>query len=221
LRIEYLGRSMEICSPFPLEDSPFSWISTEREPLFRVHVKSYHSYRVFPDRRVIYTPPEKWYTYAAYGLRYMLARDYDGGFLLHAGAVSRGDGAILFVGRSGSGKTRAVRRALERGFRYMGEDMVDLRDGRVFMHIPFTLKPSEFVREDALKRICFIRYSPGAYPVVLALSRGKAIPRLLEQIFNLEKVFDRVRELEGMLEGVDVLFAMYNDFSEVEESCLY
>ncbi len=212
---------MEICSPFPLKDSPFSWISTEREPLFRVHVKSYHSYRIFPDRRVIYAPPEKWYTYAAYGLRYMLARDYDGGFLLHAGAVSRGDGAILFVGRSGSGKSRAVRRALERGFRYMGEDMVDLRDGKVFMHIPFTLKPSEFLREDGLKRICFIRYSPGAYPVVLALSRGKAIPRLLEQIFNLEKVFDRVGELEGMLEGVDVLFAMYNDFSEVEEQCLY
>jgi len=221
LRIEYLGKSIELCSPFPLEDTPFSWISTEIEPLFRVHVKSYHSYRVFPNRRVIYVPSEKWYTYTAYGLRYMLARDYEGGFLLHAGAVSRGDGAILFVGRSGSGKTRAVRRALGRGFRYLGEDMVDLRDGRVFMHIPFTLRPSEFVREDRLKRICLIRYSPGAYPVVLKIPRGKAVPALLEQIFNLRRVFDRVGQIEGMLEGVDVLFAMYNDFSEVEEACLY
>ncbi len=221
MRIEYLGRRIGLCSPFPLQESPFSWISTREEPRLRVFVKSYHSYRVFPGRRVIYSPPEKWYTYAAYGLRYMLARDYGGGFLLHAGAVSRGDGAILFVGRPGSGKTRAVRRALERGFRYMGEDMVELRDGRIFMHIPFTLKPSNYLREDSLKRICFVRYSPGAYPVVIRLSRGKAILLILEQIFNLKMVFDRVGELEGMLEGVDVLLTMYSDFSEVEESCLY
>ncbi len=221
MRIEYLGRSLSLCSPFPMEESPFSWISTREEPLLRVFVKSYRSYRVFPGRRVIYVPPEKWYTYTAYGLRYMLAREYDGGFLLHAGAVSRGDGAVLFVGRSGSGKTRAVRRALEKGFSYLGEDMVELRDGRVFMHIPFTLKPSGFVREEGLKRICFIQYSPGAYPVVVELPRGKALPWLLEQVFNLDRVFERVGEMEGMLEGVDILFAMYSDFSEVEESCLY
>ncbi len=221
MRIEYLDRSLEVCSPFPMDESPLSWISTGKDPIFRVSVRSYHSYRVFPERRVIYVPPERWYPYTAYGLRYMLARDYEGGFLLHAGAVSGGSGAILFVGRSGSGKTRAVGSALRRGFAYMGEDMVVLKGGRVFMHIPFTLNPPEFVREDRPRRICFIRYSPGAYPVILRLSPARAMPLLLEQIFNLGSVFSRVGEIERMLEEVDILYVMYSDFSEVEESCLY
>ena len=221
MKIEYLEKTVRLCAPFSLQHSPFSWITTDSEPQVTLYIKSYQSYRPIRERKVIYVPPERWYPYSVYGLRYILAGDYDRGFLVHAGAVSKGDGAILFVGRSGNGKTWAVKRALQKGFSYLGEDIVDLRDGKVFMHIPFTIEVQNYMRNDALKRICFVNYSPGAHPVVLKLSADKGFGRLLEQIFNLDRVFDRINQLRRMLDGVEILFAMYHDFSEVEERCLY
>ncbi|MEM2507512.1 MAG: hypothetical protein QXF61_10775 [Nitrososphaeria archaeon] len=61
--------------------------------------------------------------------------------LVHAGGVSRDNKAILFVGFGGSGKTSLVLRALEIGFKLLGDDHVILDKGKV---LPFPTAISLF-----------------------------------------------------------------------------
>lgn len=60
---------------------------------------------------------------------------------LHAGAVSRGSGSVLFVGDSGAGKSTFVIELCRRGWRYMSDDVVPV-DTRTGSALPFPLTPS-------------------------------------------------------------------------------
>jgi hypothetical protein len=60
---------------------------------------------------------------------------------LHAGAVARGGRALLIVGPGGVGKSTLATALLDRGFRYLGDDVapIDLGTGRV---VPFPTAPT-------------------------------------------------------------------------------
>ncbi len=222
MRIDYLGKKIRLCSPFPLHDTPLSWIEGSGDVHEVVHIKGYHSYRPIPHRKTIYVPsdasPFRIYGFVMYGLRYFYSFEFDEGILLHASGVETGDGAVLFVSRPGGGKSYALKMALSMGFRYLGEDMVILKGGRVFVHPPFTVMVDTFAPSASLKRVCFIEYSPGAFPLVLRIPRDRGIPLAMNQTFNLERVFDTFDK--HIPESVEFFISRYSDFQEVMERCL-
>jgi hypothetical protein len=60
-------------------------------------------------------------------------------FVLHAGAADAGDGAMLFLGSTGSGKSSLAGLSLARSWRVLGDDMVALtleRDGVTVTGVP-------------------------------------------------------------------------------------
>ena len=189
----------------------------------KVFVKGYHSYRAISDRRVIYVPSHaslfEVYGFVMYGLRLFYSEGFGDGVLLHASGVVGEGGAILFVSPSGGGKSHALRVALSKGFRYIGEDMVIIRGGEVFMHPPFTVRVNEFSSRALLRRICFIRYSPGAYPITFKITNEKGLLLSMKQTFNLKRVFEQFPH--HIPNSVEFLISMYSDFSEVADRCLY
>jgi hypothetical protein len=70
----------------------------------------------------------------------------------HAGLVSRGDRGILFVGKSGSGKSTSSLACLLAGFDYLSEDYVGLERCKNGLFVGHSLYNSVFLRTDQLGR---------------------------------------------------------------------
>lgn len=79
---------------------------------------------------------------------------------LHAGAVSRGSGSLLFVGDNGAGKSTFVIELCRRGWWYISDDVVPVRpeDGSA---VPFPLTPSVRTEDESDEELTPDHRGPG------------------------------------------------------------
>ncbi len=123
------------------------------------------------------------------------------GYLLtHAAAVCKNDKAILLAGRGGSRKTQLVIDLLERGFEFISDDMVILKDMQV-LSLPlspglFTFSYEHLKREDLnlfdqVRLFSFLRKKNIKHlPIVDSAKLEKAFV-----VFLLQKTGSKMREM--------------------------
>ena len=96
--------------------------------------------------------------------------------LLHATGVVRHGWAALLAGPSGSGKSDLALRLIDRGWRLLADDYVELarEAGRLFAHAPATTRGLLEIRGLGIVRLPHV----AAAPVLLVVELGRVPARL-------------------------------------------
>lgn len=111
--------------------------------------------------------------------------------VIHAGLVSRDGQGVLFVARSGSGKSTASLACLCAGFHYLGEDFIGLQRARDGSFVGYSLYNSVFLETGHLERFpefmpYVIKGQPHEVKSVVVLSH--IFPKRLERVAPIRAV---------------------------------
>lgn len=159
----------------------------------------------------------------------------------HAGAIANDQGAILFAGAGGSGKSTLVTTLYQQGWNYLSDDVIplDLTTGKIF---PFPqtsrvrqntgkLVPSDRLGEVPkvevmlerdrvcrepmpVRAIVFVQYSPGIPAQVSSCSPGMAAIELLRNCLNFSD--HKQAGMQRISEVVKQVFVFQASFDRAE-----
>ena len=170
-------------------------------------------------------------------------RDY---IWFHAGAVSKGDFAILFGGNYGAGKSTTICKLYEQGWTYHSDDIIPVNPHTMEVH-SFPMTPMYRVSEldelldeggvSELKRVVvdldedrvatqpvpvgafvFPKFTPGKKAVMNPLSPSQALVELMKHTLNYRvHGQDGLEQMAAMMDGKEVYILEYGDGEEVAD----
>ncbi len=119
-------------------------------------------------------------------LAYFVATVGQGGFLIHAAALRRGDAALVACGKSGDGKSTLSRLSAGAGLTLMTDEVVQLfPDGRVG-GTPFRSDPDNAGTPGLARARAFVALEKADHEALEPLAPAAATQLILAQCFDVE-----------------------------------